>query len=72
MSIEPARILGLGPGLGELKVGSGANFTVIQPDEEWTVRKSDFVSKSKNSCFIGRKLKSRVKATVCDGVMWKW
>lgn len=61
----PAAILDI-PG-GTLKVGSAADLTLFDPEEEWTVRKDDFHSKSKNSPYIGRSLRGRVKHTIVDG-----
>lgn len=66
MSYSPARIIGL-KNKGEIKEGFDADITIISPDEEWEVRKEDIVSKSKNSPFIGRKLKGRVDFTICAG-----
>ncbi len=72
MSVRPAEILKLPAGFGEIKLGKNANLTLVDLNQEWIVKKEDFVSKSKNSCFIGRKLKGRVIATVCDGKLWQW
>ena len=66
MSAAPARVMGL-EGKGVIKEGADGDLTVIDPEAEWTVREEDFVSKSQNSPFIGRKLKGRVVATVCAG-----
>lgn len=65
MSINPAKIVKLpAPGLG---VGETADITVIDPEAEWTVEKNAFHSKSKNSPFVGWKLKGKVIATIMDG-----
>lgn len=66
MSAAPARIIGL-TGKGEIKEGKDADITIIDPDKEWEVRKEDFVSKSKNSPFVGRKLNGCVAVTICQG-----
>ena len=66
MSASPARIFGLS-GKGEIKKGADADMTIIDPEMEWEVCKDNFVSKSTNSPFIGRKLKGFVVATVCNG-----
>jgi len=65
LSLNPAKILGINK--GTLSVGADADIVVISPEEEWTVRKNELVSKSKNSPFIGRTLKGRVDCTVCKG-----
>jgi dihydroorotase len=66
MSSAPARIVGLS-NKGTIKEGYDADITVIDPDQEWTVTIEGFVSKSKNSPFIGRKLKGQVEYTICNG-----
>ena len=66
MSTSPARIVGLSH-KGTIKPGFDADITIIDPDKEWTVTQDGFVSKSKNSPFIGRKLHSRVEYTICGG-----
>ncbi len=72
MSVRPAEILKLPSGFGEIKVGTSPNIAFLNLDQEWDVKKEGFVSKSKNSCFIGRKLKGRVVMTICEGRLWKW
>jgi len=66
MSSAPARIVGLA-NKGAIKGGFDADITIIDPDREWTVTEEGFVSKSKNSPFIGRTLKGRVEHTICGG-----
>ncbi len=66
MSSAPARLVGL-VNKGMIKPGFDADITIIDPDREWTVTQEGFVSKSKNSPFIGRKLKGQVEYTVCGG-----
>ena len=65
MSLNPSRILGINK--GHIAVGRDADIVIVDPDEEWTVRKEDFVSQSSNSAFIGRKLKGVVEYTICGG-----
>ena len=66
MSTMPAKITGLSL-KGEIRVGKDADLTIVDPDKEWVVKKEEFSSKSKNSPFIGRKLKGVVETTVCGG-----
>lgn len=66
MSTAPARIVGLKT-KGVIKEGFDADITVIDEDKEWTVTKEGFVSKSKNSPFIGWTLRGQVQYTICDG-----
>lgn len=70
MSLRPAEILRLPEGFGEIRKGSEANLTLVDLEEEWVVKASDFISKSTNSCFIGKKLKGRSVATLCLGKLW--
>ena len=65
ISLDPARILGLNK--GTLGIGADADLVVIDPDKEWTVEKSAIISKSKNSAFLGRKLKGVVEYTIVRG-----
>jgi dihydroorotase len=66
MSSGPAKIMGLG-NKGIIKEGFDGDVTIIDPDAQWAVREEDFVSKSNNSPFVGRKLKGRVTETICAG-----
>ena len=66
MSSAPARIVGLA-NKGAIKPGFDADITIIDPDCEWTVSEEGFVSKGKNSPFIGRTLKGKVEYTICSG-----
>ena len=65
LALNPARVLGIDK--GTLTPGKAADIIVVSPAEEWLVEKREFVSKSKNSPFIGRKLKGKVEHTVCSG-----
>jgi len=56
MSFNPARIVGL-TRKGAIKEEMDADIVVVDPNAEWTVEEEGFVSKSKNSPFVGRKLK---------------
>ena len=65
MTINPAFILRIPK--GRLSLGGGADFTIFDPDEEWTVDPEQFASKGRNTPFAGRTLKGRVKYTIVDG-----
>ena len=66
LSAGPARILSLA-GKGTLAPGADADVTVIDPGLEWEFRKEDVLSKSKNSPFLGWKLRGRAIMTICRG-----
>lgn len=65
VSLNPAKILGIDR--GTLSVGQAADIVVVDPKREWEVEKKSFVSKSKNSAFLGKKLKGIVEYTICNG-----
>ena len=66
MSTSPARITGL-KNKGTVKEGFDADITIIDENKEWTVTREGFVSKSKNSPFVGWKLTGAVEYTICNG-----
>ena len=63
VTINPARVLNLKK--GTLSVGSNADLTIIDLNLEKTI--STFMSKSKNSPFIGKKLKGFAILTMVNG-----
>jgi dihydroorotase len=65
MSLNPARILGL-PG-GAIRKGEAADLTIIDPQLRWTVDRTSFRSKSKNTPFQGWELTGRAVATIVGG-----
>lgn len=65
MSANPARILKVQKGL--LNVGYDADITVVDPDENWTVKSKLFYSKGKASPFEGKELTGKVKAVFIAG-----
>ncbi len=70
LSCNPASVMGW-KDAGVLRVGASADITIFDPAEEWTFTASESKSKSKNSPFIGKRLRGRVQYTIVDGcVMW--
>lgn len=68
-TLAPARILRLNK--GTLGVGADADVTVFDPDREWTYRREQSASKSKNSPFEGWPMKGRALVTIVGGsVVW--
>lgn len=65
MSLNPAKILGIDR--GTLSEGAAADIVIVSPEKEWKVIKEDFVSKSRNCAFLGKKLKGVVEYTICAG-----
>ena len=71
MSVAPARILGL-KGRGSLAPGTEADVTLFDPEREWVVEAKGMASKSKNSPFLGWKLKGAPVMTIVGGkVVWE-
>lgn len=69
LAILPRKILGLdAPKLGP---GMAANLTVFNPDLEWTFSQKDIYSKSKNTPFLGWRMKGKVLGVVSNGRVWK-
>jgi dihydroorotase len=65
LACAPARIFHL-PG-GSLARGAPAHVTVFDPDLEWSVDPSTFVSKGRNTPYADRLLRGRAIATIVDG-----
>jgi dihydroorotase len=65
LSLNPARILKIDK--GTLCVGKDADIIIVDQNREWTLRKEGIVSKSKNSAFLGRKLKGIVEHAIVGG-----
>ena len=65
MAINPRKVLRVEE--VKLQAGSIADITIIDPDLEWTVTADSFVSKAKNSGFIGADLKGRATDVYVGG-----
>ena len=65
MSYNPAKLLKIDR--GDISEGKIADITIFDKDQEYIYQKEDIVSKSKNTPFIGEKLKGRVKYTIVSG-----
>lgn len=65
MSYHPARILGLNKGV--IEEGAPADLVIFDPDREWVIDPSEFLSKGKNTPFAGKKVFGKVTATIVNG-----
>jgi dihydroorotase len=66
LAAAPARILGASEHGGPIEPGRPANLVVFDPEQEWVVE-SPFASKSRNSAFLGARLRGAVVATMLRG-----
>lgn len=67
LSTNPARIFGLFPKKGTLRVGADADLVVFDPAVEWTVRATELHGKTDFICFEGRKVHGRAVLTMLRG-----
>lgn len=65
MSLNPAWLLRIEG--GTVEEGARADLTLIDPNREWTVDPTKFISKSRNTPFAGRRLKGRAMLTIVAG-----
>lgn len=64
-SYNPAKLLKIDR--GEIAEGKIADLTIYNPNEEYIYTKDMIVSKSKNTPFIGKKLKGKIEYTIVSG-----
>jgi dihydroorotase len=68
LTVGPASVLGERyEELATLREGTPADLVLFDPDEEWVVDSSTFLSKGKNTPLDGETLKGRVKLTIAQG-----
>jgi dihydroorotase len=67
-SWKPAAIAGLtGTHGGPVEAGGAANLVVFDPAAEWQVAPAKLASRSRNTPYVGRDLRGRVRHTVLNG-----
>jgi allantoinase len=64
---NPARLFGLYPRKGTLRIGADADLVIVDPDAEWTIRASELFAQHKHSPYDGRRQRGRVRATLVRG-----
>lgn len=64
-SYNPAKLLNIDK--GTIEEGEIADITIFDPNEKYVYTEDKIVSKSKNSPFIGKELKGKVKYTIVGG-----
>ncbi len=67
MSVNAAKRYGLYPEKGSMDIGTDADFTVVNLNEEWIVDPKNLESKGKYSVVAGRKLKGKIVKTIVRG-----
>ena len=65
MTVSPARIIGIDK--GTLTRGKQGDVTIIDPNTEWQIDVSKFLSKSRNCPYHGWKIKGKVEKTIVGG-----
>ena len=70
MTAEPAKLCGLfSRGLGRLQAGGPADLTLIDPDAQWTISEPDLAGKSRNTPFLGQRVRGRAVGTIVGGTV---
>ena len=70
LSCNASEILGI-PG-GRIAEGAQADLALIDPEYEYMLKEEEILSKSKNSPFIGKKLKGKNELTMIGGkIVWE-
>ena len=65
ISANPRKVLGLNPAM--IKEGEPADFTIFNPDEQWTFTTEHIRSLSRNTPFISSNFSGRAKAVFNNG-----
>ena len=65
MSYNPAKLLGIDKGI--IADGKIADLTIFNPNKEYIYKEESIVSKSKNTPWVGKKLKGQVMYTIVNG-----
>jgi len=65
MTVNPARIIGIDK--GTLTRGKQGDVAIIDPNAEWQIDVSKFISKSRNCPYHGWKIHSKVEKTIVGG-----
>ncbi|HDN76189.1 MAG TPA: allantoinase AllB [Acidilobales archaeon] len=67
MAQNPAKLYGLYPKKGVIRVGSDGDLVIVDPKEKTVIKREDLYSKNPITPFIGWRLKGRVKYTILRG-----
>ena len=67
LTVNPRRVMGFEEDL--FKIGCAAELTILDPAQEWIYKEQNIYSKSRNTPFIGEKLKGKVRYTISKGTL---
>ena len=67
LTVNPRRVMDFEEDL--FKIGWAAELTILDPDQEWIYKEQNIYSKSRNTPFIGEKLKGKVRYTISKGTI---
>lgn len=67
MSTNPAKVAGLYPHKGELRVGADADIVLVDMDKSWRVEKSWLASKHQHSPFVGANIQGKITKVLRRG-----
>jgi len=67
LTVNPRRVMGFEEDL--FSIGCAAELTILDPDQEWIYKEQNIYSKSRNTPFIGEKLKGKVRYTISKGTI---
>ena len=67
LTVNPRRAMGFEEDL--FAIGCAAELTILDPDQEWIYKEQNIYSKSRNTPFIGEKLKGKVRYTISKGTI---
>ena len=67
LTVNPRRVMGFEEDL--FTIGRAAELAILDPDREWIFKEQNIYSKSRNTPFIGEKLKGKVRYTISKGTI---
>lgn len=67
LCVKPAKLVGLYPKKGALRIGSDADFVILNPREEFEVKRESLLTETHESPFIGKSFSASPVATFSRG-----
>ena len=69
VSENPARLMGLYPRKGVIRIGSDADLTILDSSARWTLAPEMLLHKNKHNPYMGMEFEGRVTATLVRGAV---